>query len=215
MANILSRRTNGTTLQITVDGNPSLSSGTPAPIGSSAEATDGSGVFYKFGSGDTDWSQSASTSYVASAITAASSTFKKVSADVTSTIDTETVITDLTHPILANSTYVVRGRLALGCNGVGGVKVGVKVPSGSVVSGSALGRSANTTSFVVCSMAASGTLSGALNTVNSQGGQAYIEIVVTTSSTAGNFEFIFASQTAGQTSTIIAVGSYLEYIKIL
>ena len=45
----------GSLLIITVDTNPSLGLGTPAPIGSLALTEDGSGTFTKTGALDTDW----------------------------------------------------------------------------------------------------------------------------------------------------------------
>lgn len=162
----------------------------------------------------TGTTQLATTAFVGTAITNASSTFKKLTADVTSTIDTETVLTDMTFPMLANSIYYIRGRASVGCNGVGGVKMGIKFPAGATGNFTAIGRTANNTSFVGLTSAVSGALPTGLNTVNSQGGYCFIEILLVVGSTAGDFELIFASQTAGQTSTIIAAGTVLEYSKI-
>lgn len=145
----------------------------------------------------------------------AASTIKYLTADVTSVITTETVVSDFTYALAANSKYIIRGYLSVGCSGAGGVKVGVKFPSGGLTQGVVMGRSSSQTAFVNCALSASGTLSGNLNTVNSQGGTGFVEMIITTSATAGNFEFIFASTTGGQTSTILSVASYLEYIKIL
>lgn len=142
------------------------------------------------------------------------STIIKLSADVTSTITTETVVSDFNYAVSANSTYIIRGRLAIGCNGTGGVNLGSKFPSGAINSGNAIGRTATSSSFFSVSLGTNGTLSGALNAANSQFGFAFVEAVLTVGATAGNFELIFASVIAGQTSTIIANGSYLEYIKL-
>lgn len=69
MANILYKTTIGTVWNIVVDSDPSLSSGTVAPIGS--RATDTSGVqYYKNSATDTDWKQIASDSVVTNRQTA-------------------------------------------------------------------------------------------------------------------------------------------------
>lgn len=143
------------------------------------------------------------------------STIKKPTADVTTTIATETVVTDLTFPVAINTTYVIRGRVSVGCNNTGGVSLGTKFPTGSTLVGNGVGRAANNTSLVNVGFSTSGVLSTVyLNTVSSQAGFAFIDIVLTTGSTSGNFDLIFASGTAGQTSTLIAAGTYLEYIKL-
>ena len=142
------------------------------------------------------------------------STMVKLSADVTSTITTETVVSDFTFAVSANTTYIIRGRLAIGCNGAGGVNLGSKFPAAATINGNAIGRSSSSIAFTSAGFSTSGTLSGALNSVNSQGGFAFVEIVLNVGANAGNFQLIFASVTAGQTSTIIASGSYLEYIKL-
>jgi hypothetical protein len=142
------------------------------------------------------------------------STMVKLPANVTSTITTETVVSSFTYAVSANTTYIIRGRLALGCNGAGGVNLGTKFPSEAVINGNALGRRTSSSDFGSAGFATSGVLGGTLNNVNSQGGFAFVEIVLSVGATAGNFELIFASVTAGQTSTVIAAGSYLEYIKL-
>lgn len=55
MADIKDILTLGNLLIITVDTNPSLGLGTPAPLGSLALTEDGSGTFTKTGALDTDW----------------------------------------------------------------------------------------------------------------------------------------------------------------
>lgn len=45
----------GSIKAIVCDSDPSISSGLSASIGSFASASDGSGLYYKFGSGNTDW----------------------------------------------------------------------------------------------------------------------------------------------------------------
>lgn len=60
MANILYRITNGSTLFIVVDSNPASGSGTSAPIGSIATVIDGSGIYTKKSSSNTDWKSNTS-----------------------------------------------------------------------------------------------------------------------------------------------------------
>lgn len=55
MANIISTVTNGKTLILTVGSDPSTLSGTIAPIGSVANAIDGSGTYYKSSTLNTGW----------------------------------------------------------------------------------------------------------------------------------------------------------------
>lgn len=56
MANILGKITINNILYLEVDSNPSSGGGASAPIGSHANAVNGAGEYYKFGSGNTDWS---------------------------------------------------------------------------------------------------------------------------------------------------------------
>jgi hypothetical protein len=142
------------------------------------------------------------------------STMVKLSADVTSNITTETVVSDFNYAVSANTTYIIRGRLAIGCSGTGGVNLGTKFPAGATINGNALGRRSSSSDFGSAGFSTSGTLSGSLNSVNSQGGFAFVEIILNVGANAGDFQLIFASVTSGQISTIIANGSYLEYVKL-
>lgn len=139
---------------------------------------------------------------------------KKLTGDVTSIITTETVLTDTTFAVEANSTYVIRGRMTVGCSGTGGVKIGGNFPSGSISNIHTFGRTSSSTTFNSSGISTSGLLGGTFNTVASQAGFVEFNGILNTSVTAGNFEFIFASIVAGQTSTIAASGFYLEYFKI-
>ncbi len=55
MANILGTHTLNGILILKTDTNPALTGGISAPVGSFCSANDGSGVFYKSGALDTDW----------------------------------------------------------------------------------------------------------------------------------------------------------------
>lgn len=88
MAVELNQITVGDILVATCDVNPITSGGLDLPQGSVATALDGSGIFYKFGPGITDWRAAGSGSYVHTQLVPATTWIvnhnlgKKVSAQV-------------------------------------------------------------------------------------------------------------------------------------
>jgi hypothetical protein len=150
------------------------------------------------------------------AIANASSTFKTLPADVTTTLATAQAITALNHSLDANSTYIVRGNLRLGCSGAGGVKLAVTYPASTIAVIQAVGQGANITSstWVNHSNASSGVLQNAVSTSNTVAGTYIMNGTIKTGGTAGNLIFSFASTTAGQTSNVYTDGSFIEIIKI-
>lgn len=131
------------------------------------------------------------------------------------TTTTATVITDLTFPVLANSTYLVRGQVRNGCSGTGGTSFGLNIPSGTI-GGSYLGRtnSASTALWQPFFATVSGALGANVNTINSNLGITKFDWLLYIGATPGNADIIFASGTNPQTSTIFAESSYFEILKI-
>jgi hypothetical protein len=146
----------------------------------------------------------------------ASSTFKTLPADVTTTLATAQAITALNHSLDANSTYIVRGNLRLGCSGAGGVKLALTYPTSTIAVIQAVGQGANinTSTWVNHSNASSGVLQNAVSTSNTVAGTYIMNGTIKTGGTTGNLVFSFASTTAGQTSNVYTDGSFIEIIKI-
>lgn len=191
---------------IECDVNPSLA-GLSATTGSIACAKDGSGLFYKFDSGDTQW-------YIYSGDSA---TVKTLTGDVTSIIDTATVLTDTTFAMEANARYYVYATGRVGCNNTGGIKFGQNSPSGSLCRVRAFGTVNTLASYNTVLLSTSGALyppSAFFSSVSGAAGMIEFTGIVTNGSTAGDFQFIFASVVAGQTTTVYADSFYMEVKKI-
>lgn len=135
--------------------------------------------------------------------------------DQSTTSASATAITDLVTPTLeANSRYVIYGHIHLGCDNTGGVLFACDIPSGSVFL-TYIGRTNSGTAFRQIANAVDATLfTGAFNTFNNANGGVAIFGEITTGVTAGTSQLMFASGTAGQTSTIYQLGTYLFIKKI-
>ncbi len=298
MANILGKSTLNGILIVSSSTTP-LTGGVSAPIGSFCLAIDGSGMFSKFGSGDTDWIQSmplgisvsgtdtyvgtfrpnltayttgfqvsvtftnantgastinfnslgtksivkgVSTALVSGDIptgttllllydgtnfvivgsnifapTSSASTIIKMTSDLpnSGTTTNQTAITELIYPVLANSIYVVKGFLRMGCSSTGGSRLGFLMPTSALFYGNYKGKNTSSTTYSDNNYdgAGSGLVGGV---VNAAAAISYIQYngMIYTGATAGNFQLLFTSVTSPQVTTIYYNGSYMEIIKV-
>jgi len=126
--------------------------------------------------------------------------------DYTTTSATESVVTGLSLPVVANAKYRGTAVLRCGCSGTGGLRVGFNFPTGATcfagITANTLGSTTQqhqTTGF------ASGTAFGAnFNTQASANGYISVDFYVGTGANAGNVEIIARSGTSPQTSTVYA-----------
>lgn len=139
-----------------------------------------------------------------------STTIKKA-VDDTSTITARKDISELTFPVQASKKYRLTGVLLTGCDNTGGIRFDINGPASTTVTGGIIGTgtaltNTGSTSITALTTFGSGT---AFNKVPNNGGTAYLNILISTSSTAGNITVGFSSVTAGQKTTVFA-GSFLE-----
>lgn len=135
-----------------------------------------------------------------------------IPSNVTTTLATP-VDTGLELPLLANSKYSIKLGLSIGCNNTGGIVLGIVTPlSSKRVMG--IGNSTTSSTFVRWTSTNDNPVTGTpLNTQNSTTGGLHASGTITTVA-ADTIKIIFQSAVAGQTSTVYAVGSYLEVTKI-
>lgn len=141
-------------------------------------------------------------------------TIKLINGNQTTTLATAVSVTDLVFPLAANSRYRVQGVIHTGCNNTGGVKICSTLPAGAAAHMNVLGPTTGTGTFLWQPETGIGTLVGPWNAENNANRGVYYEGTITTGATPGNFQFQFASNTAGQTSTIFQEGTYLSFQKI-
>lgn len=134
-----------------------------------------------------------------------------------STTDSTNGVPIFTYPMTANTSYIVRGRLSISSGGTNGTKFGTVFPTGAIPYYTIWGRSSvNTAVNVSGHSLVSGTFnSNALNNVTggSTTGFGYLEGEVQCSSTAGNFQIIFGPVLGSPSSSILALGTYIEIIE--
>lgn len=142
---------------------------------------------------------------------------KITTGDQTTSSNVAANITDMVAAVDASKRYRIVGHLRVGCNNSGGVKIGMTVPSGTTFFVSAIGSASQsvTNSIVNTVLTSSGTLSSAIwCTTNATTGYIKFEGEVNVSTTAGNVQMQFASNTNGQTSTVYQLGSYMEITEL-
>lgn len=145
-----------------------------------------------------------------------SSKFIFLSTDQTTDSTTSVNITEFNYNLEANSIYTLRGKLRVGCNNTGGVKVSASTPLSDEGLGTVFGRRNTDLAMTIASPdSVTGVLpTTSLNNVASSFGQAFFDFMVFTGDDPDVFNLVFASATAGQISTIYRLGSYLEIIKL-
>lgn len=134
----------------------------------------------------------------------------------TTTSNVASDITELVTPTLtANKRYKISGQILITCNGTGGVKFQVTVPTGATLSLGFTGNTTSQTAFGQYGVAASATLTPTALCTNSSFGT-YINVCgeVSIGATAGTIQFGFASGTNTQTSTVYQRGTHLTVTQI-
>lgn len=123
-------------------------------------------------------------------------------------------ITDLVISLEANSVYSIEGVIRAGCNNTGGYFLAADVPTSSTFNFSLIGQATSLTAFQHQMLDADATAHGtAFNRINNAFGLR-INGTIRTDSTSGNLQFMFASGTNTQTSTIYVYGTYIKITKI-
>jgi hypothetical protein len=139
---------------------------------------------------------------------------KTVLADVTNTTNAAVDVTDMSFNIGATERWTAEFYLQTGCSSTGGIKYAISVPTGSVFRAVIDGSGSSATSRNSAIVTASGTLTTAIwNNVAAATGFARISLSVVAGVNAGVVQLRFASNTAGQTSTIFS-NSYLVARKV-
>ena len=134
--------------------------------------------------------------------------------DQTTTSNVAANITGLSVAVEANKRYYVDGIIRIGCNNTGGVNLGATFPAGASSDITLFGYTTTSTAFRYLRILVSGTLYGQLVTLNASGGFAYVKGELSVGSTAGTLQFIFASGTNTQTSTVQQLGTLLTIEEI-
>lgn len=139
-----------------------------------------------------------------------------VAGDQTTTSASATNITELLFAMEANSRYIVTGFIHHGCSGAGGTKFAVDVPASASFFVSLQGKTSAATAFLNQHIITDATLHAtAFNTGASASGSLVMNGGIQTGATAGNAQFMFASGTGGETSTISQQGTFLLITKIV
>lgn len=125
-------------------------------------------------------------------------------ANATSTVVAAGDVPGMAFPVAAGESWAFEIDLHTGCSGNGGVKVALLLPAGASVTATALGMGASPTTVNSSRIAASGVLTAAFNTANSQAGWVTVTGGVTAGATGGTVQLRFAAGTAGQTATVYA-----------
>ena len=133
----------------------------------------------------------------------------------TTTANTAQDITGLvTSSLTANKNYSFHGTIRTTCSGAGGVRFAISLPSGATGRVSIIGLQVPATSTSLAFSGSVGSLSGA-SFAQSGTTSLFIYGRITMGSTVGAVQFQFASQTSGQTSTIVHSGeTFLTLIKM-
>lgn len=136
-------------------------------------------------------------------------------ANQTTTSASAQAITGFVTPTLeANSRYTFHGYLLLSCSATGGVKLGVSsVPAGATFYMSYSGNSSSAAAFTNQLLTAAGL--GTANVVT-QNTSRHIAVhgEISVGATPDTLQFQFASNTAGQTSTVFSIGSFIDFTKV-
>lgn len=128
--------------------------------------------------------------------------YARVTSDRTTTVITAGNVTDMSFAVPASENWGFEFFLSNGCNGTGGIKWAITVPSGATFRAVADGSAASATARTSAIMTVSGTLTIAFNAAVLATGFTRITGAVANSTTAGTVQLQFASTTATQTSTV-------------
>lgn len=133
----------------------------------------------------------------------------------TTTAATAQNITGLvTSSLTANKNYTYHGTIRTTCSGAGGVRFGISLPAGATARLTVVGLQVAATATSMASSASTGALTGS-SYAQSGTTSVFIYGKITMAATPGTMQFQFASQTAGQTSTIVHSGeTFLTLIKM-
>jgi len=136
--------------------------------------------------------------------------------DQTTTSNAASNITDLVSPTLTiNSRYKINGLIRVGCNGTGGVKLQITIPTGATMSVISDGNTSGSGGRAFNNITTSATLfTTPVGTVNSVNSYAQISGEISIGATSGTIQFGFASTTNTQLSSIYQLGTNITLIKI-
>ena len=117
-------------------------------------------------------------------------------------------ITDLVFPMKASKRYFITGWIRCGCNNVGGYQYGFTSPAGSTKALQLFGDNTGSTAFArSVALTADSTGTTTIGVFNSVANFVLMRIDITIGATAGDFQLMMKSVTAGQTSTIYERGT--------
>ncbi len=143
---------------------------------------------------------------------ASSEVARRLAADVTTTVTTNTYATGLDVPVGANETWAFDFYISTACSSTGGLKTAVRIPSGTMMAHS-IGMGSTSAAFRSSQLTVSEGQSNPQNEVASAVGWGIVRGSVVVGATAGSISLGIASVTAGQTSTVSA-GSHVTARRI-
>lgn len=132
---------------------------------------------------------------------------------ITNNTITATAITGLSFSAAANKIYYIYGAMRFGSGGAGGTKFSVTIPTGATIGFELIGTGSSQTNTSNANIDAGASLSLAFCTISSSAGVLHFKGTIETSSTAGTVQLNFAAGSAGQTSQINKLGTYLIAIE--
>jgi hypothetical protein len=103
--------------------------------------------------------------------------------------------------------------MRFGSGGAGGTKFSVTIPTGATIGFELIGTGSSQTNTSNANIDAGASLSLAFCTISSSAGVLHFKGTIETSSTAGTVQLNFAAGSAGQTSQINKLGTYLIAIE--
>ncbi|WP_353079819.1 hypothetical protein, partial [Flavobacterium sp.] len=141
---------------------------------------------------------------------------KQESALQSTTGTTPIAITELKVTPSINKRYSLTACIHLGCSGVGGVRIGITIPTGATIFITGFGTAGPATSNSIMSFinANNGFFDNAFVTANSQNGMCIVHGEIEMGATTGDVQFTFRSITSGQTSTVLKTGSFMKLEEI-
>ena len=133
----------------------------------------------------------------------------------TTTSDVAANITDLVSPTLtANKRYKISGIIKIACNGGGGVKIQIALPTGATMFVDLTGSAGSGYTVAKTFLNASATLSSSLCWFNGLNGSILVNGEIQLSATAGVIQFGFAGGINTQTTTVYQLGTQLTLTQI-
>lgn len=150
-------------------------------------------------------SQNAVKTYVDSSIQVAQANriAKKITSTQSTTSNSASNISGADLSVTAGETWIFDITLQIGCDAAGGVKLALTFPVGASVRAIALGTSTGDLEQLSQLISSSGVLTTqAFNTLNSQDGFVRVTGTIINPTNSGTLQVQYASDTAGQQSTI-------------